>query len=242
MTKEEIWLDILKNIPKLSHLNQNLKTLYNKSQRLCISINQTFNNDMPIFKSHRDIRLYFTNEVAKCPICKGDLQLNHDNLKNGFNKFCSNKCEYESISIRQKGENNTCHKFDKIQWKKNLSIALRKAIAEGRFTPNITNSWCHSRREFEMNGKMYKVRSSWEENFWRKNPHLEYEKIRIPYLDITGQKHSYIVDFVDEINKILYEIKPKSIEFIGSIKYRAAVKWAKENGYKFIVIDEDQKN
>jgi hypothetical protein len=169
MTNEELWRNILDNISKLSHLRQNLKKDFNKSQRLCININDMFKIQMPIFNTHREIRMYFTGENAKCPRCEGDLQLNSDNLKNGFNKFCSEKCEYESISERQRGENNTCHKFDKIKWKKNLSIATRKAIAEGRFTPNITNSWCHSRREFEMEGKKYKVRSSWEENFWRKN-------------------------------------------------------------------------
>lgn len=75
--------------------------------------------------------------------------------------------------------------------------------------------------------------------FFILNPHLEYEKIRISYFNpVTCDQRTYIVDFVDEKLKILYEIKPQAtINDVKNIaKEKAAKKWCRKNGYKFVCI------
>ena len=68
-----------------------------------------------------------------------------------------------------------------------------------------------------------------------------YEKVRIPYIDEKGEEHSYIIDFVDENNKILYEIKPKAKEndIRNVLKREEAEHWCLTNDYKFVIINED---
>ena len=117
---------------------------------------------------------------------------------------------------------------------------IQKKILSGEFTPCITNSWCHSRIETLINDKIVKHRSSWESFFHIKNSNLEYEKIRIPYI-FENIEHNYIVDFVDEENKILYEIKPRSekTKRKNKIKRKYAIQWANKNKYVYKIIEDE---
>ena len=56
-----------------------------------------------------------------------------------------------------------------------------------------------------------KFRSSWEAFFNLVNPLFSYETRRVGYIH-KDEKHTYIIDFDDITNKILYEIKPASQE------------------------------
>jgi len=48
------------------------------------------------------------------------------------------------------------------------------------------------------------VRSLWELFFWKENPHLKYEKIRIKYYDsILKRERVYITDFYDKESNTL---------------------------------------
>ena len=47
------------------------------------------------------------------------------------------------------------------------------AISEGRFIPDVTNSWANSRAILNLNGKEKKYRSTWEAFFQLVNPELE---------------------------------------------------------------------
>jgi len=82
------------------------------------------------------------------------------------------------------------------------------------------------------------LRSSWEAFFQIKNPNLFFEKLRIPY-KINDVVKSYILDFVDEKNNIIYEIKPYALHDtkVNMLKFNAAKKWANENNFKFVIID-----
>lgn len=128
----------------------------------------------------------------------------------------------------------------KKECKQKLSKIMKEKIKNGEFTPNITNSWCRSKTSITINDKIYNFRSSWEATFFILNNHLKYEKIRIPYFYKKKEK-IYIVDFVDEENKILYEIKPNSEreKEKNILKELAAKKWCKKNSYKYKIIGNE---
>jgi very-short-patch-repair endonuclease len=162
----------------------------------------------------------------------------------GSYRFCSKKCNYESISKRQAGENNASHRMTEETFKnmcKKNSEKMKKNIKDGKFIPNITNSWANSKCDilFFRNGEVMnlKTRSTWEAYFQIYNPHLLYEKLIIPY-KFNREEHNYIVDFVDYNNRIIYEIKPDSTSRNKKnlAKERYARKWCKSNGFKYIMI------
>jgi hypothetical protein len=167
--------------------------------------------------------------------------------KYGIYKFCDNsECNYSSISNRQLSDNNTCHRMTDESFKsmclKN-SIKMKQNIKEGKFIPNITNSWAKSRCEIEFyrNNLLVKIktRSTWDAYFQLYNPNTFYEKLIIQY-KFNKIEHNYIIDFVDYDNKIIYEIKPNAT--INTAKNKAKIrygkKWAKKNNYEFIIIGD----
>jgi len=133
------------------------------------------------------------------------------------------------------------HKNETSEHKNNRtqkqSHTMKKLIGDGKFTPNINN--VYNGNVIIYDGKKY--RSSWDLLFHLINPDIEYEKTLIKYVSSKdGEFHTYIVDFTDDKNKILYEIKPSGRQFdIKNIdKFKYADLWCKENGYVFIIIDE----
>lgn len=235
MTKKEQFLYLLNNMTKISHENSNLKDM-NKSQRLCVSLNNR-GFEIPIFENHEEIRRYFTEEEGTCELCGNKCLLKDRNISSGFRQFCSRECELKWRSNRQK-ENNTSNKIkDRKKWKEKLSKSLKNAIKDGKFTPSVTNSWCNSRIKLRIANKIVNVRSSWEAYFYLKNPTFRYEKTRILYKDHNGVERNYIVDFDDE-NGNLFEIKPSSKLGECSEKILAAKAYCKRNGKKFTIVDE----
>ena len=117
---------------------------------------------------------------------------------------------------------------------------IKRMIAEGTFTPNITNSWARSRCNINLNGNNIKLRSSWEAYFQLHNPTYKYEALRIPY-KYKDVWYNYIIDFIDDNGKCIYEIKPISESNKGKIKAKrnAAIKWAQNNQYNYIEINEE---
>jgi hypothetical protein len=162
----------------------------------------------------------------------------------GYTKTCiSPICISKLSSDRMRGDLNSCHKMSeetKNNAKMKQSIKMKESIKNGSFTPPITNSWANSRVKIKIDGTSYMFRSTWECMFWLLTKH-DYETVRIPYLSEDGKHHVYIVDFVDNNNKILFEIKPSKLKNknINEIKFKAAEKWCIENGYTFEVISED---
>ena len=68
---------------------------------------------------------------------------------------------------------------------------------------------------------------------WFCNQHLVYETIRVKCDDRV-----FVCDFVDESNRIMYEIKPKSRYNVEAEKMSALTNWCIKNGYKFKWINE----
>jgi hypothetical protein len=232
-------------------INKNKFSIFNnkenKEKRLLDFLNKE-NIKLP-FDNLYEIIAFLKNINTKCKIegCNNKrlfLGIRNDNRTEfGFKKYCSKDCEYLSISIRQKGENNTCHRMTEESFKsmcEKNSIIMKRKIKNGEFTPNITNSWNKGISYLVLNGKKIKYRSSWEAFFHLCNKELQYEKKRIEYL-FKGEIRNYIVDFIDTENKKLYEIKPKSQleRDIVKVKNENCLKWCLENGYELIFISED---
>jgi hypothetical protein len=193
---------------------------------------------------------YLHDDIGKYCSCGNPLKFNGFSYKRKYldsrqyQKFCSKKCLYKWRSKNMIGEKNNFHKVSKerqLAIGKENGIRLKRMIADGTFTPCVTNSWAKSRCivQFMRNDKMTQVkcRSSWDAYFQIKNPKLKYEKIRIPYV-YENTISNYIVDFVDEDKKILYEIKPDSFRETEKniTKFNAAKQWCNENNYSFIII------
>lgn len=122
---------------------------------------------------------------------------------------------------------------------KNSKI-MKDKIKSGEFKPNISNSWHKGKCYLILNNEKIIYRSSWEAFFHLCNEKLKYEDIRIEY-KFKGEKHNYIIDFIDYENKILYEIKPKNSLNLERNKKKShyAKKWCKENNYSYVYITED---
>ena len=165
-------------------------------------------------------------------------------IKYGIYKHCGMGCSRKNMSESQMGLGNTSHRMSKetrlISHKKQ-SIKMKENIRTGKFIPSITNSWSNSRCSISFIRKGIKIniktRSSLEAYFQLINTDFLYEKLVIQY-KLNGIKYNYIIDFVDHINKNIYEIKPDSEISTkkNKAKFRWARKWAKTNGYNFIII------
>lgn len=126
--------------------------------------------------------------------------------------------------------------------RKRRSERMKKAIAEGKFTPCITNTRTHFTTE--INGK--KFRSSFEGifylffNIW-KGLNYEFENLRIPYIDTENKKRIYIVDFINYDIKEVVEIKPKCHKNDENVKLkeRYLIEWANKNNFTYRMLDED---
>jgi hypothetical protein len=114
---------------------------------------------------------------------------------------------------------------------------MRGKILRGEFTPPITNSWCRSRTV--INGIPF--RSRWEAAFHILNPQLLFETTRIPYTDTTGKTRTYIVDFTDNLNRVLYEIKPNATKNTSNntAKRQAALNWCTANKFYYKEINDE---
>jgi hypothetical protein len=125
-------------------------------------------------------------------------------------------------------------KKKKIEASKKSSATMKQLIAEGKYTPTITNTWTHwsAKIEFE-DGTVKKFRSSWEACFYYSNQHLAYESIRVKEVDRT-----YVSDFVDEQANIMYEIKPRNRYNVEIDKMTSLQNYCTNNGLKFIWLNE----
>lgn len=125
-----------------------------------------------------------------------------------------------------------------IRAKKN-SANMKRNIAEGKFTPCITNSWTHWKAQIKLpDGGTKKFRSSWEACVWNSNKQLEYETIRIPYQCDEGIRN-YVADFYDRENNTVYEVKPKKNWDKVCGKMEQVLTYCTEKMINFIWINED---
>jgi hypothetical protein len=187
-------------------------------------------------------KLYdFCLSSKECIICKKLAK--YRNFSMGYDKTCSYKCAMLLNSKQRCGLNNPYFRtpkktLDRVH--KEQSILMKKKILNGDFTPCVTNSWANSRCKIKFDDVEYKFRSTWEGMFWLITKY-EYEKIRIPYINEKGENSTYIVDFVDRKNKVLYEIKPNSMKnnIRNKLKEKFAKEWCLKNDFKYEYISDD---
>jgi hypothetical protein len=116
------------------------------------------------------------------------------------------------------------------------STSQKHNILKGTFTPQ--NNYRTKRRiELEIEGRKYYFRSSWEVCFFVSNEYLDYETLRIEYIKDNECK-IYIPDFIDNKNKIIYELKPKRQYVTQKEKMNGAIKWCLNNNYRFMWVNE----
>jgi hypothetical protein len=122
-----------------------------------------------------------------------------------------------------------------------ISQTMKRKILNGEFTPKSENRKRSKRIKSNITGLSY--RSNWELIFHENNPKLQYELIRIKYMDDNIER-VYITDFVDIDNKIIYEIKPtselKNKNFLNKLKYTED--WCLKNKFQYKVITEKDYN
>jgi len=124
-----------------------------------------------------------------------------------------------------------------------ISNTMKQKIFEGKFKPNITNSWANSKLELIIDGNILKFRSCWEAIFYliyHEKQFLKYEKTVIKYRDHLGKERNYITDFTNDISKIIYEIKPYSryLEEDNLLKEESATNWCNNNDFSYKIIDD----
>jgi hypothetical protein len=121
---------------------------------------------------------------------------------------------------------------------KKQSELMKEKILEGSYTPNTLNRLNHKRLRSDITG-IKNYRSSWELKFHELNPSLKYEVTRIKY-NYENKDHIYITDFTDDVNKIIYEIKPENLIDTprNLAKAKAAAAWCAEFGYVYKIITQ----
>lgn len=141
-------------------------------------------------------------------------------------------------SKKMKQFNQTKQGKINIEKNSNLnSIRMKEKILNGKFTPNITNSFTHWAAIIRISGKNKKFRSSWEACFWFSNPGFEYESRECRVFS-TKDDRVYIADFYDKKTNTVFEIKPRSFFIKQTKKIDALIQNCLENGYKFKWINE----
>ena len=167
-----------------------------------------------------------------CPVCE---KLFHK--ERGV--YCSHDCRAFTL----KSENvETFYPsiFNTPKAREQASVRMKDKILKGEWTPSVTNSYAKSRVYVDLEDKKIPCRSTWEAVFQIANPTCKFEKTRISYT-LDGENKVYIVDFTDDKEKKLYEIKPES-EACGAkfdAKFEAATKWCVDNGYTYSIISND---
>lgn len=122
------------------------------------------------------------------------------------------------------------------------SLAHRTAIANGRPLSGFIK-----KQYIQGTYKGTCFRSSYEfafmlmiESSGRQLSDLLYEHVRIPY-EIDGKKRTYVTDFYDVKNKVVYEIKHSHdlSDPVVILKCRAAKVFCKNVGCEFVIVTQD---
>lgn len=126
---------------------------------------------------------------------------------------------------------NARYKSSKIN-----AVIMKKKILSGELTPKSNNRNTHWNSEF---GGI-KYRSSWEALYQYFNPTALYESLRILY-NYQNKERVYVVDFVDHINKVVTEVKPKELlkDECTQAKLAALREWADINKYEVCIFNMD---
>lgn len=246
--------------------NENLKKSYTKTALMKDKINSLLSGFRLKIIEYSSSKIILNNGLIlnkkesknfKCNLKKGKFNLDKfyafdEKIRNNYRKESRhtgyipwNKGKTKEtderllkISVRQTGNTNSFFgKRRPEEYKIASSNHVKQLILDGKFTPKTENRLTHRQNIY----KNISFRSSWEAAWFYLNPNFEFEKIRISYISSSGIKRVYIIDFSDSKQKILVEIKPKELTNKRDFpaKIAAAKQWAKINGWKYFVINQD---
>lgn len=162
----------------------------------------------------------------------------------GWNRGLSKESNesLKNMGDSRRGADNPMSREKVLKWpeekikayRKKLSDAMKSAIENGKFTPNIHNSKTHWTATFD--GKTF--RSSLEAAVSAiLEDHYIFEDTRIRYYD-GNEERIYIVDFTSHLDKMMIEVKPSSLIDQTSLKTLAGMRHAKDIGYDFSILSE----
>jgi len=192
-------------------------------------------------------RLQLSNAAKKCFEVHGESIRNKNKGMVPWNKgmkgvYSSVPCSEEKkvkISKANSGERNGMYGTKYTDEDKyNMSVKMKQNILDGKFTPKTNNRNTHFYTVLD--GNTYK--SSWEAIYKYFNPLCEYEKLRLKYFDtVENTERVYIVDFVDNLNKILVEVKPKIFFETQNVKDKliSLYEYAASYDYAVVLVDEN---
>lgn len=240
---------------KYNHKNYNIKQYYDEfikkdTDGICPKCGKNIPFD------NRDVK-YHKFCSKKCSTDNAKYVYYHDNkyqktrneaykkVSKKFKKFLKSdvgKAYIKKLSLSRMGKDNPVYRQSVETRKKTaekMSIIMKEKILNGTFTPYITNSWANSKCRLPYNKKFY--RSSWEIVFQILNPKCLFENLRIPYISTDNKQHIYIVDFINNDTREIFEIKPKcKLNVENNIRKQAAlIKWCKLNNYNCNIITDD---
>lgn len=220
------------------------------AKKIGVGNSKSFDEKFGIEKSN-----FLKNQISS--FLKGRKQTDEQKIKRIKTRKENNekhKREWHTVDSKEKISisNKITHTSDEFRLKNKVSYQLsrfkqsktmKSKIRNGEFTPN-SNNWQRSVSfSIGINGEILRFRSKWEAVYYlvslRNGIHLEYEKIRIPYV-FEDNYRNYIVDFLSIQNKTIIEIRPKNrqTEKKEIAKFNAAKEWSKVNNFNFLLIDE----
>lgn len=178
-------------------------------------------------------------KFSKFPIVKTTCQ----------NENCSKEITYRSNDIPPQYCSNYCSNHSKKRANK-ISETKMKQFLSGEQSPSVNAKFKSGHYHSEILGQYIFHRSSYEYDYIRQKEQdvtvksILSEKIRIPYVNLSGKVSVCIVDFLVEYKDgslALVEIKPKF-----KLKYRdqllkiyVSFHWAKLNNIPYHLITED---
>lgn len=255
---------VFSNKYKSSKLSKNKKEFYNHVDS---TIGHLYEKYGECNFSHIFYDIIDPTPIKKCLMCGNDVMFN--TTKHRYSNYCSIDCSRVDgnkipIDKRLAGSEKQKQKMRAIlddevlgkEYRKKISIAsknrtpeqrkrqsmkMKEKIANGEFTPCVTNSW--NNWSAKVGDK--KFRSRFEAIFYAycndNNIQVEYEKLRIPY-SINGETKNYLVDFIDRTNKKLYEVKPSTLTNDPTVlaKESTASKWCEDNEFQYVFITEKE--
>lgn len=147
------------------------------------------------------------------------------------------RAKMKGADFKKKVSTATSAALSDPEIRKQLSDHASTLIESGVTGPNRTNrSSVHN----DATGKLEHFHSDWEKAFYfdmkLQDKHVtKNHGIRIAYTLANGESHTYIPDFFDESNRVLYEVKGRMLP-VDDLKFAAARAWCEDNGIVFVVV------
>jgi len=200
----------------------NIKYTYKINKDFSVLVDS--NNTTRRYIEDNNIDLFNMLYTNNCIIC-GEMY----RLSSKKRIFCSHSCYYEAF------KHPDLYTRDYPQEARDRqSTFMKNRILSGDFIV-AKNGYINCRIYYNNN----KYRSTWDFMFHILNPTFEYETVIIPY-QIDNTYKNYITDYYDNINSIIYEVKPSNQidNKVVKAKERYTIEYCEQNNLKYEFITE----